>query len=246
MPSAPRRQSSTGVYNLNNDPNATSGVLGTNNTRGLVTEFVLNGCQTGLCITDYMLVSQQIAASNRVYATYRADLVNTIAPPVPVLPPGTSQVTAALINLDPFTVRAVPGQDQLKFAAVLTANSVTPSSNTFTVIVDPNTFDPNQLQWSFQIGPAAPVANPGPNQTVAVGSTVTVNGSGSSNSGGAGGPLTYFWMFTSRPPGTMTRLLYETSPVAMFLADVPGTYVLQLTVSNGVSSSSASVTITAR
>ena len=206
-----------------------------------------NPCPAGLCIMNYRLVSQQAAAGGRIYATYRADLVSSIAPPIPILPPGTSHVVATLTNLDPFKVRAVPGQDQLMFDAVLNANSVTPSSNTFTVIIDPNVpFDPNQLQWTFQIGPAAPVANPGPNQIVPVGSPVTVSGLGSSNPSGIGGSLTYFWMFTSRPPGSMTKLFYENSPTAVFVADVRGTYVLQLTVSNGSSISTATVTIIAQ
>lgn len=204
-------------------------------------------CPIGLCITNYTLVSEQAAGGGRVYATYRADLVNTLPPGVPVLPPGTSSVTATLINLDPFKVRAVPGQDHLNFAAVLNNNSVTHSSNTFTVIIDPNVpFDPNQLQWTFQIGPVPLIANPGPNQTVPAGSAVTVNGSGSSNPGGIGGPLTYSWMFISRPPGSTAVLFYETTPTAMFVANVPGTYVLKLTVTNGSSSSTSIVTITAQ
>lgn len=47
-----------------------------------------------------------------------------------------------------------------------------------------------------------------------------------------------------RPPGTATRLFYSTSPIATFVADVPGTYILMLTVSNGAASNSTSVTVT--
>jgi hypothetical protein len=72
-----------------------------------------------------------------------------------------------------------------------------------------------------------------------------LDGSGSMNPSGVG-TLTYNWVFTSRPPGTATRLVYTTSVNTMFVADVPGTYVLTLTVSNGVGSGSASVTVTAR
>ena len=120
------------------------------------------------------------------------------------------------------------------------------SSNTFTIQVDRTIpFDSSKLQSTFQTTEAPPVANPGPNQTVGVGCTVTLDGSGSTNPSGIG-TLTYSWMFISRPPGTATRLFYEdTVPMAMFLADAPGVFVTQLTVGNGTAKSSASVTVTA-
>ena len=189
----------------------------------------------GLAIANYRLVSQQAAAGTQSYMTYSADLIN----------PGAAQslVTATLISLDPFSIRVVPGQGTLLFAPV-PANSLVPSINTFTILVSSGAFDPAKLFWTFQSAAATPVANPGPNQTVKAGSTVMLDGSGSTNPSGAG-TLTYRWIFTSRPSGTATRLFYETSGMTMFVADVPGTYVLSLTVSNGAASNSASVTVTA-
>jgi PKD domain len=118
------------------------------------------------------------------------------------------------------------------------------SSNTFTILTDTAVpLDFTKLQWTFQTVAAPPIANPGANQTVKVGSTVMLDGSGSMNPSGIG-TLTYNWVFSSRPPGTATRLFFTTSANTMFVADVPGTYVLTLTVSNGVASSSASVAVT--
>src|SRR6185369_9564173 len=49
-----------------------------------------------------------------------------------------------------------------------------------------------------------PVADAGPNQTVAVGSTVTLNGGGSSDVDG--NALTYSWTLVSRPTGSVAAL----------------------------------------
>jgi len=228
------------IHDLSTNPNASivqfqgpHGVYAVVNSGGLP-----SSCSpiVSLAIINYHVLNQQSAAGNQSYITYRADLVNS----------GTAlgAVTATLTSLDPFTLRVVPGQGTLTFAPV-PANSQVPSSNTFTILTDATVpVDFNKLQWTFQTTPAPPVAIGGPNQTVPVGTTVTLDGSGSTNLSCIG-TLTYSWMFTSRPPGTATRSFYTTGAVASFLADVPGDYVIQLTVSNGVASSSTSVTVTA-
>ncbi|MDQ2945211.1 MAG: hypothetical protein M3Y27_04600 [Acidobacteriota bacterium] len=125
-------------------------------------------------------------------------------------------------------------------------NSQVTSGNTFTILTDAAIpLDFSKLQWTFETTAATTVANPGPNQTVPVGSTILLDGTGSMNPSNAG-TLTYNWAFTSRPPGTRTVLLYATSATPTFVADVPGAYVLRPTVGNGVASSSASITITAQ
>ena len=90
----------------------------------------------------------------------------------------------------------------------------------------------------------APVANPGVNQTVVPGSTVTLNGGASSDADND--PLTYSWSISSRPQSSNAALSGATSKTPVFLADLPGTYVVQLIVSDAFSSSSPStVTIAA-
>ena len=173
--------------------------------------------------------------TGKSYATYRADLVN----------PGTALASAraTLRSLDPFSIRAVPGQDYLSFGPAPNNGQVT-SGNTFSIIVDPNVpVDFTKLEWTFETAPAAPFADAGPDRAVIAASTVMLDARGSTNPSGTG-TLTYSWKFTSRPPGTRTVLFWETSITPMFVADVPGTYVLTLTVSNSVGSSSANVTIT--
>ena len=194
------------------------------------------GDLSGLSITDYELVSQQQVTPTQRSLTYHASLLNTGGP--------LASVTATVISLNPFSVRVVPGQDTLTFFSV-PANSKTASIKTFTVLVN-NTqpFDFSSLSWTFQASTASPIANAGPDQIVPVGSTVSLDGTSSTNPSGIG-TLTYSWVFTSRPPGSVTRLLGASSPTPTFVTTAPGGYVIKLTVSNGLSSSSASVTVTA-
>lgn len=86
-----------------------------------------------------------------------------------------------------------------------------------------------------------PVANAGTDQTVPVGTTVTLDGTGSTSPDGL--PLTYFWTFTKLPDGSNPTLT-GTSKVT-FVPDAVGTYIVQLIVSDGVlTSAPATVTIT--
>lgn len=89
----------------------------------------------------------------------------------------------------------------------------------------------------------APVAKAGPDQTVRGRATVYLDGSASEDPDGD--PLTYSWVFTSRPVGSNASLSDPSSPNPWFVVDQPGTYVLQLTVSDGVLTSADTVTITA-
>ena len=222
------------VYNFDSDPNPSHGFLG-DSIFGVVTQFVLTPVTQ--CVAGFDLISTVNGPRTQQNLTYRAHYVNN--------GPGLAAATGTASSLDPFAVRVAPGQDTLNFSPV-PANSLVTSSNTFMVIVDSTVpWDFNKIQWSCKAGPAAPVANPGQDRTVAVGTNVTLDGTASTNPSGTGA-LTYFWRFTSRPPGTATRLVFQDTPTAMFTADVPGAYVLSLTVSNGTSSSTTSVTITAQ
>ncbi len=88
----------------------------------------------------------------------------------------------------------------------------------------------------------APVSNAGPAQSVAVGATVTLDGSASSDANAD--PLTFVWTLTSRPPGSNATLAGATTTRPAFIADVAGTYVASLVVHDGqVSSAPAAVTV---
>jgi hypothetical protein len=88
-----------------------------------------------------------------------------------------------------------------------------------------------------------PIANAGPSQTVNVGQTVQLDGSGSSDPSGL--PLTFLWTLAA-PAGSSAKLPDPTAAKPTFTADVAGDYTASLTVNNGiVTTAPASVVITA-
>lgn len=90
-----------------------------------------------------------------------------------------------------------------------------------------------------------PTANAGPSQTVYTGTTVELNGIASTDPSGL--PLTYSWLFLSKPAGSASVINGATTATPTFLPDKSGAYVAQLVVNNGYSSSSpGTVTITAQ
>jgi hypothetical protein len=76
-----------------------------------------------------------------------------------------------------------------------------------------------------------PVADAGPEQEAAVGDTVQLEGSGSSDPDGD--PLTHFWSILGKPVGSLAVLSDSTSVNPTFEADVEGDYVIQLVVNDG-------------
>ena len=115
-------------------------------------------------------------------------------------------------------------------------------SGTYVVqlIVNDGTVDSAPVTVSISTTNSPPVANPGPAQTPLVGQTVNLDGSGSSDVDGD--PLTYSWSLTSLPAGSVTTLTNPTTVNPSFVADVSGTYVVQLIVNDG-SVDSAPVTV---
>lgn len=86
---------------------------------------------------------------------------------------------------------------------------------------------------------AAPVANAGPNQSVSLGTVVTLDGTASSDANRD--TLTYKWSLGSIPSGSGATLSSVVSPNPKFTADVAGTYSAILIVNDGKVDSTASV-----
>jgi len=92
-------------------------------------------------------------------------------------------------------------------------------------------------------GNRAPIANAGAAKSVATGATVALDGSASSDPDGDA--LTFSWTL-QRPATSAAALTGATTSKPGFVADVAGSYVATLTVSDGKVTASASVTITAQ
>lgn len=90
----------------------------------------------------------------------------------------------------------------------------------------------------------APVARAGNDANVQRGTTVQLDGTGSSDADGD--PLTFTWSIEERPAGSNAVLSSDSAPRPAFIADVDGTYLVRLVVSDGqVSSAVDSLTVTA-
>jgi len=77
----------------------------------------------------------------------------------------------------------------------------------------------------------APVAVPGMAQAVVVGARVSLDGSGSNDANAD--TLSYAWSITARPPGSTAVLTNAGNALAGFVADVAGTFAIQLVVNDG-------------
>jgi len=88
-------------------------------------------------------------------------------------------------------------------------------------------------------GNVSPVAHTGPDQTAAVGETVSLDGSGSSDVNGD--PLTFVWMLIASPTGSAATLSDEGAVRPSFVVDEPGTYEVALIVNDGTEDSAEDV-----
>ena len=92
--------------------------------------------------------------------------------------------------------------------------------------------------------PAAPTALATADDTVPVGSPVTLDGSASNSPSGA--PLSYQWTLTAKPAGSTASLNTPNSVRATFTPDVAGAYTATLVVrANGMDSPPDAISITA-
>ncbi|MCI0587797.1 MAG: PKD domain-containing protein [Planctomycetes bacterium] len=82
-------------------------------------------------------------------------------------------------------------------------------------------------------GNQAPTADAGDDIAIHAGQTVQLDGTGSFDDDTATLELLDIWSFASRPPGSSAVLEGAGTPTPSFVADLPGTYVVRLVVTDG-------------
>lgn len=87
----------------------------------------------------------------------------------------------------------------------------------------------------------APIANAGSDRSIAIGTAVILDASGSSDPDAD--VLTYAWSFTQRPSGSTATLATPSTIDSGFTPDRVGVYIIELRVSDGKTSSTAYCTI---
>lgn len=86
--------------------------------------------------------------------------------------------------------------------------------------------------YVYELGSSdPPIANAGADQSIHAGETVFLDGSGSFDDNTSSADLTYQWTLTT-PAGSTAILAGEDTPGPTFFADLPGTYVAQLEVTD--------------
>jgi len=96
---------------------------------------------------------------------------------------------------------------------------------------------------TVNVGNVPPVADAGPDQNVATGAPVALDGSGSDDPNPAD-LLTYSWSMVSRPSGSGATLSDPLAAQTTFTADVSGSYVFALVVTDNGSAASDPSTVT--
>jgi hypothetical protein len=89
-----------------------------------------------------------------------------------------------------------------------------------------------------------PIADAGPNQTVRLGASVRLNGSGSFDPDNGPQPLSFAWAQLSGPE--LTSLRGATTPTPSFTPHLAGSYTFALVVSDGEAKSGSQVTVVVR
>ena len=183
---------------------------------------------------SYVLVSSTTVSATRVDYSYSAEVVN--------LGSG-AQGVAAIARQPAIGVRIVD--------AKLTFGNVGPgerkrSTDTFTIRRDPRVaFDPlTAVTWRTSFTSRSnepPSASAGADQVVFQGAVVTLNGSASTDPDGDS--LRYRWSFISRPRGSRAQLDLRRVVAPTFVADLVGTYELQLIVDDRIISSAPDTVI---
>lgn len=156
-------------------------------------------------VTDGSVWLEDVETGTPVESTvqYYDGTWSIVVAPLAPLAPGTDWVLTLTQGLSSFTAGPL----------------LAPIQSTFT------TADTSTVQDQI------PVAEAGPDQSVAVGELVVLDGSASHDPEGA--VLLFTWDMPSLPEGSLATLDDPEAPSPTFLPDLPGEYVIRLQVSDG-------------
>jgi hypothetical protein len=254
----------TYVWTLDSKPaNSTAAIVDPSSPRPSLTPDVAGTYTASLVVIDSLNVQ---SGADQVVVTVNP--VNTNNAPVAVAGPDQNVLVGATVELDGSGSVDADG-DLLSYSWSITskpAGSTAELSYTNGVADDPApTFvadvagvyviglvvgdgkafsTQSSLTVTAAVGNVAPVASAGDDVSTVVGTTVSLSGALSSDANGD--TLTYTWTLVSRPAGSVAVPVNPGSATPTLTPDVPGLYVVELVVSDGVLSSAPdSVVVTA-
>jgi hypothetical protein len=252
------------VWTLDSKPaNSTAAIVDASSPRPSLTPDVAGTYTASLVVIDSLNVQ---SGADQVVVTVKP--VNTNNAPVAVAGPDQNVLVGATVELDGSGSVDTDG-DLLSYSWSITskpagstaqltyANGVADDpAPTFVadvagvyviglVVGDGKAFSAqSSLTVTAAVGNVAPVASAGDDVSTVVGTTVNLSGALSSDANGD--TLTYTWTLVSRPAGSVAAPVNPGSATPTLTPDVPGLYVVELVVSDGVLSSAPdSVVVTA-
>ena len=204
-----------------------------------------------LIVNDGTVDSDPVTVSIATQNTKPTAVISAIPPifvgnPVPLDGSGSNDVDDDSLTFA-WTMLSVPAGSSATLDDPTNASpsfvADTAGSYTVQLIVNDGTVESDPVTEMMVTQNSPPVANAGGDQSVVLGDTVQLDGSGSSDIDG--NSLSFAWTLMSVPAGSSVVLSDPTSVNPTFVPDLAGSYDLQLLVNDGsVDSAPATVSIT--
>jgi hypothetical protein len=184
-----------------------------------------------------------VATQVDIYSQFNGNLLHAVSA---TSSQGTCSLGTNSVSCDLGTLAA-----GATYSLTVTLTAVSPSTSTYLINTigsadhDVSTSSNSKTLYFAIKAFEPPVAAAGPNQTAHVGSLVTLDGSGSTDTNTPPQtPLVYAWTLVSKPIGSSAELANATAVSPTFRADLMGTYIVSLAVTNAVGLTSAPSVVT--